>query len=366
MKVDKKKVLFVGPMMPPITGQSIAFTRLVQGLEISQDDIIDTNQESSSSVKKAFSSVVIMFLTLWKILSGNYGKVYFTCSRTFMGSLKDVVLINVASRKGLRVINHLHGSDFYDFLHSSSPIYRSILVKSYHKVHVSIVLIDRMKSQFEGFDNMKIEVVNNFFDQEVQTKPVESNPDVVNSREIRLLYLSNIIMSKGILDLLKAFDILCETRNNIDLYIAGSFMGDDYLSSNEVQLEFYEMISKNSRIHYEGIVLGAKKNNLFCESDIFVLPSYYKSEAFPISIVEAMAFGNAIVTTNHRYLPDIISSKNGAVVNVRSPNEIANEIEFLISNPKVLMRIKENNVIEAKDNYGFSKYISSLSKIISS
>ena len=53
-----------------------------------------------------------------------------------------------------------------------------------------------MKNQFKDFPNMKIEVVANFYDIELDNTLVEKDSQTIN-----LLYLSNIIKSKGIFEL---------------------------------------------------------------------------------------------------------------------------------------------------------------------
>ena len=50
---------------------------------------------------------------------------------------------------------------------------------------------------------------------------------------------------------------------------------------------------------YIGIVNGKAKKNLLEWGNVFVLPTFYKMEGQPISILEAMATKNLVVTTNH-------------------------------------------------------------------
>ena len=38
-----------------------------------------------------------------------------------------------------------------------------------------------------------------------------------------------------------------------------------------------------------------------------MLPTYYKMEGQPISILEAMATGNVILTTRHAGIPDVVT-----------------------------------------------------------
>jgi glycosyltransferase involved in cell wall biosynthesis len=216
-----------------------------------------------------------------------------------------------------------------------------------------------MKEQFSDFKDMKVEVVSNFYDKELDEKFVEKDTNKIN-----LVYLSNIMSSKGIFELIEAFEELSRKYDNIYLNIAGGYIADEYMSIDEVKEKFKHKISGNDRIKYIGKTFSEEKVKLLQSSDIFVLPTYYKSEAFPISIIEAMACKNAIVTTNYKYLPEVVKSKNGMIVEAKSVESLSNAIESLLKNIDKLREIQICNQQEAQDNYSLNKYINNLNKIV--
>ncbi len=351
-------ILCVGPKLPPIHGQSLAFTRFYESINDSGRLLVNTNMEDSTGFDKIFGTFKILFLIFYKILFNKVDVVYFTCTRSFMGSIKDIFLINLASFKNIKLINHLHGSDFSDFLHNSPKWYQKILFSAYAKVDTSIVLLDSMKKQFKDFPDMKIEVVPNFYDNELNKTLAEKDNEIIN-----LLYLSNIMKSKGIFELIDSFIELSMKHKDICLNIAGGFMGDEYLSRNEIEKQFLEKIKDNLKINYLGKVYGEEKVKLFQRSDIFVLPSYYRSEAFPISIIEAMRCGNAIVTTNYKYLPEVVNIQNGILVEAKSVDSLIYGINKLLEDNELLDNIQEYNKKEAK-KYSLDKYIDKLTQIV--
>ncbi|MBQ4799521.1 glycosyltransferase family 4 protein [Pseudoalteromonas sp. MMG006] len=353
------KILFVGPLIYPVHGQSLAFTRLVESLKINEKYIINTNGEDYDGVRKVFFSIQVLFFIFIKLTVKKFDTVYFTCSRSFLGSLKDILLINLASVKGSRIINHLHGSDFYDFLHGSPKWYKKLLIHSYNKVDTSIVLLERMRDQFQDFQNMTVEVVPNFYDNSLN-ESLENK----NINEINLVYLSNIMCSKGIFDLISAFKLLATKYTNVHLYIAGGYIADKYMGCAEIKDKFLHEISGHSRIVYLGKVFGDEKIKLLQRSDIFVLPTYYDSEAFPISIIEGMACGNAIVTTNYKYLPDVVTAANGVLIEPKSIESLVSGIEVFFKNNEKLRSIQLNNKLHAKDNYSIEQYINSLNSLL--
>ncbi len=353
------KILLVGPVLPPVHGQSMAFTIFVENIDKKEKIVINTNLEDKSKFGKLFSTVKNLSTIIMKSLFNEYDSVYFTCSRSFLGSVKDIVLINLVSLKKVKIINHLHGSDFYEFLHSSPNWYQNILIYSYKKVEISIVLLDSMKKQFRDLEDMQIEVVSNFYDKELDDTIVEKEKDKIN-----LVYLSNIMSSKGIFELIGAFDELSKRYDNIYLNIAGGFIADEYMSIEVVKHKFISNIKQNNRITYLGKTFGEEKVKLLQKSDIFVLPSYYKSEAFPISIIEAMVCKNAIITTNYKYLPDIINEQSGILVEPKSIKSLIDGIEILLNDIAMLRKLQLNNKIEAKGKYSLGQYVENLKRIV--
>jgi glycosyltransferase involved in cell wall biosynthesis len=170
--------------------------------------------------------------------------------------------------------------------------------------------------------------------------------------------------SKGIFDLLEAIKIVYEFDKKIVLNIAGGFVEDEFMSVNEVKKKFYEKIKGLEYIKFHGIVRGKGKEKLLQSSQIFILPSYYRSEAFPITIIEAMAAGNAIIVTNHNYLSDIIKKTNGIVVEKNNPEKLAEAIIKLIKDKSYLQSIRKNNIIYAAKNFSEEQYLKKLEQII--
>ncbi len=355
------KLLLVGPTIFPIHGQSLAFSRFEESICESDKIVVDTNLECKSKITKIIYSIFLLFEIMIKTLFFKYEKVYFTCSRSIFGSFKDVILINIAAYRKKKIVNHLHGSDFYEFFHASPRWYRYILAHTYHKVDVSIVLLERMREQFRDFPNMRVEIVPNFYDEELEVSLITKSRKKVN-----FVYLSNIMMSKGVFELIESFKDISADYDHVSLSIAGEFMSDASMNFEETKLKFISEISGINNISYLGKVYGEEKIKLLQRSDIFVLPSYYVSEALPISIIEAMACGNAIITSNHKYLPDLISESNGLLAEPKSVSSLSECFRTLLMDLSLVKKMQRYNTLHAKKMYSLDKYIKKLKGIIES
>ena len=174
--------------------------------------------------------------------------------------------------------------------------------------------------------------------------------------------------SKGILEFLTASKYLLKDDNSIRIDIAGDFLSDNYMSKNQIKKKFLDLFEglKNDfqeRIFYHGPVSGIKKVDLLRSSSIFILPTYYPTEAYPISILEAMATGNAIVTTKHNYLEKIISEEHGGTIQKKDSNQIINLIKLLFINQQKLQLIQKNNLTHSK-KHNIENHLNHLYRII--
>lgn len=350
MKKDNQTILCVGPLPPPVHGQSVAFEFACQGITHNKI-IINQNCESNSIIYKIVNTLIVSFKVVWIILTKKIDLIYFTCSRSLLGSFKDVTLLLSARLKGVKAVNHLHGADYSKFYFGQPFFIKSLLNLSYAAVDTSIILLHKMEDQFSMFPNMKTKVVNNFY-------PLSLEEVEISKKECKfvLVYLSNIIYSKGIFDLLEAFKHLKGNKIEIELKIAGGFLGDDHMSAKDVESKFFETIKEVDSIEYCGLISGDQKDQLLAKSDIMILPSFYKSEALPISIIEAMRASCAIITTDHNYLKEVISTDSGLIVPVKEPLALSEAIMSLCRDVEKLRKIQKFNLAFAKDHFSLLTY----------
>lgn len=338
-----KKLIFIGPLPPPITGQSVAFSYIKEIDNIDEQISIINTQKYKIQLFNYFHSLIILPLI---ILFSSYGTIYFICSRSKLGFLRQFPFLAISILKNIRLINHLHGADFKEF-YKKAGILRRIIKWAYQNVDTSIVLLEEMKDQFLAFPKMKLEVVPNAVSKELE------NLEIVFPKEKRVLFLSNIMASKGIIEFLIAVKELLKDDNSIRIDIAGDFISDNYLTKYQIKKKFFDLFEglKNDfpkRIFYHGPVSGPKKITLLKSSSIFILPTYYLTEAYPISILEAMAAGNAIITSKHNYLEKIISEKHGQTIPIKDSSHIIYSIKKLFYDQHKLQLIQKNNMMYSK------------------
>jgi glycosyltransferase involved in cell wall biosynthesis len=144
-----------------------------------------------------------------------------------------------------------------------------------------------------------------------------------------IVFTSRMLREKGILDMIQAANIL----------------RDEYVLEVEVEFRLYGLLETNPRainkqqlnilcdgeyIKYMGFDPNIK--NVLEESDIVVLPSYYR-EGIPKSLIDATAIGRPIITTDWIGCKEtVINGYNGFLVPIQSPDTIAKKLSILINN----------------------------------
>lgn len=363
----KPFVLFIGALPPPITGQSVACSALHQdfinkGYKV---DIVNLSKQSLVSGMTSFGRIVQIARVLLNVASHLRGKnlVYFTPAESVAGNLKDLLIYLLLFLFGKLPVTYIHmhgGAGMREILSDKHPILKALNHFFLKKLAGVIVLGERLVSIYEPFvEKNKISVVRNFATDESFLNYNELKTKRTHNGNISIVYLSNLIKSKGYIDLLDAYLLLDKShRESIVIHFAGGF------EDEEQKKEFLNKIEPLSNIHYHGVVKGNAKRELFATSDIFCLPTYYPYEGQPISILEAYAAGCTVLTTDHSGIFDVFTPGiNGMEVERNDPESIRDAIVTLGESNLLLRKYSVTNARIARTKYRLHHHLSNLKRV---
>jgi len=108
----------------------------------------------------------------------------------------------------------------------------------------------------------------------------------------------------------------------------------------------------NDTVCYLGKKYGADKYEIYADADIFVLPTFYENECFPLVLLEAMQFSLPLVSTKEGGIPDIIEEGvNGLMVSPRNPVHLAKKLASLIEDAELRALMGKNAYTKYKRSY---------------
>jgi len=147
----------------------------------------------------------------------------------------------------------------------------------------------------------------------------------------RLLFLSNLIESKGVIVLLDALKILKDKGYS---FIC-DFVGGE---TAEIDAKRFEEEVKKRRLAgvaiYQGKKYGEEKDKALSQADIFVFPTYY--ETFGLVNLEAMNHFLPVVSTNEGAITDVIEDGvNGLIAKRKDAESLAGKIELLLKDSEL-------------------------------
>ncbi len=363
-----KKILFILHIPPPIHGSSII------GQQIKESKVINdkfeckyVNLGTSKSVdeigKNHFSKIFIylniLFSTTKNLIYFRPDLCYIAITAKGVAFYKDAIIAILVKLFGVKVIYHFHNKGVSNYQHKFwyNILYRLVFKNS------SVILL----SKYLYYDIKKYVAESDVYycpngipDSNYVRKYTKKNNNVV-----RLLFLSNLIESKGVYILLEACKILKDRNLHYECVFIGA-EGD--ISRNNIERRI-KNLDLNTIVQYVGPKNGYEKHNYLENSDIFILPTYYYYESFPLVILEAMQFSLPVISTFEGGIPDmVIDGETGFLCKQRDAVCLADKIEILIEYPELRTkmglagrkRYEENFTLEHFEK----RFIEILSKIL--
>ncbi len=357
------KILFIAPLPPPVTGQSLAAKVLLDALvKHHRVEVVDFKKD----VFKQGVYSVNRIVQILKIHTEIWHKkkdadvIYLTISQSISGNIKDLITYAICYKILSRMIIHLHGGGIRKLIFDRYRLFYHLNKFFLKRIGAAVVLGKSLISIFEVMmPQDRIYVVPNFTEDYLLLDKKRIENFFLKINPLRILFLSNLIPGKGHEELIDAFMTLNDDlKKIIRIDFAGGFESEDQ------KKKFLYKLKDTAEIHYHGIVFGEKKKELFSNSHLFCLPTYYSYEGQPISILEAYASGCVVITTDHGGISDIFKNGvNGFEVRKKSTVSIKRKIEQILKKPEQLLPMALSNREIVYDKYRTSTYCASLLKI---
>lgn len=145
---------------------------------------------------------------------------------------------------------------------------------------------------------------------------------------LRVLFVSNMIPSKGYDDLVVALHLLRLRGAEVEARFVGRWPSEG--ASKSFQARVNALGLSDAVEHLGPIRDDAIMRGWYLWADAFVLPTYYPTEAQPLVLLEALAAGTPVVTTRRGGIPEMIEDGvEGALVPPRQPEAIAQALDSL-------------------------------------
>jgi glycosyltransferase involved in cell wall biosynthesis len=342
--VNRQRLIVIGPLPPPYHGVTVS-TSLVLANPVLCDrfevDHLDTSDHRTGGNIGRWDAAnarlaMLAVLRLAHRLRGDTGVVYLPLSQSAPGLLRDSLFVFAATLRGWKVAIHLRGSEFRGFYRRSHPILRRWIRATLAQVDSAAVMGHSLKGVFDGLiPAERIAVVPN------GTPEPDPVPDVQRDPE-HVLFLSNLIPRKGVIEAVEAALLVLATRHSARFTFAGGCESADF----EQALRQRAAVA-NGRIVFVAPVVGAEKNQLLASAAVLLFPPV-EPEGHPRVIVEALAAGIPVITTDRGAISEtVIDGESGFVLDEPDPAALAGCVLKLLDDQS----LRERQSRAARDRY---------------
>lgn len=360
----KPKVLFFFQLPPPIHGasvvnQSIKDSQYINSLIEARYVNISPAKEISDLGKLSFKKIWLTFSIFTRSIIEFFRfspqLVYLTLTPHGAGFWKDSLLLLFVKMFGANITVHMHGKGIANVVSNScflQFIYR-LVFKGVNVIHLSEILFDDVKPVF---DNKKqFFVVNNGV----------SSPRIVRSESddvVTFVYLSNFVPTKGADTFISAINAIDEKyKEKFRAKLIGKISDQSFYDklTSDVRMDF-----KNN-VDFIGPLYGDEKADALSRCDVFVLPTRYKNECFPLSILEAMSFGLPILSTFEGAIPDIVDDGvNGWLCDGNKPADLARKMMVYMDNVELIALHGNNARVKFDERYRLEIFEKNFAEVI--
>ena len=264
------------------------------------------------------------------------------CTSAGLGIFRDLVLLRKAKRYGIKTVVHFHFGRIPELQRRNNWEWK-LICKVMRCCDTAIVMNRPSEETLlaAGFTNVKY--LPNPLAMNV-LKKIEEIRGRYKRVSRRLLYAGHVIKTKGVYELVEA----CSQIPNIELRIVGKCMPD-------VESDLKTIASKNNDGTWMNIVGEVDHDTVLAEllqADMFVFPSY--TEGFPNVILEAMACGCPIVSSDVGAIPemlDVDGTPCGVCFKPKSAEQVKGYVSLLLCENDIKTKFASNALTRIHSEY---------------
>jgi glycosyltransferase involved in cell wall biosynthesis len=347
------RILVVGQTPPPFGGQAVMIQRL---LELRSDKLqlfhlrMAFSEDMESVGKFAPRKLWVLFTTILRIWWARFRYrtpvLYYPPSGpNKVPVLRDLILLGATRWIFSKVVFHFHAGGVSTFKNELPSVLRPLFDLAYRKPALAIRTAAQNPEDGSALGATRSVVIPNGIEDERGTVPERC---AAEGERLIVLFTGVLIPSKGVTDLLSAFQLAVQDGLDAELQLMGKWGDPAYKAECERYIREYGLVD---RVLFLGVLSGPEKSIRFASCDMFCFPSYFEAESFGLVLVEAMQFAKPVISTQWRGIPSVVDDgRNGCLVPIRDPRSIADKLLVLAADRTMRTRMGEEGrrIFEAK------------------
>ncbi len=344
MSQKKPKVFMIGPSLKTQGGISSVLDIYSRNFR----ELLNLRFISSYCGRSRIMDVVMFAVAFFRVLWASLFSVspIFHIHMASKGSyLRKSILARSCLAFGHRLILHIHGSMFDQFVENAAPEKKKKIITLLNRADLVIVLSGSWLSFFEKYvpaERLRIIYNPSSTYRSGYYKLYKTGNAQAGGRPVmQVLFMGRFGRRKGVYDLIRAAAKLREVPFKLNMY------GDGEI---EKVRELVEKENLKEKVSVSGWVSHSKIREIYEKADVMVLPSY--AEGLPMSLLEAIGEGLPVVSTRVGGIPEAIEDgRNGFLIEPGDVEALADRLRMLLTSPELVERMGRESLEIAREKF---------------
>jgi len=341
------KVIILGQIPPPHSGQAVMIERLLRGLSERMPVIHIPMQFSHSlddigrfAVRKVIHLFRLVRRTRRAVLTNRHAVLYYPpAPPRLIPLIRDIILLTAVRQLARKTVFHFEANGIAEYLEQHKWL-RPLALLCYSRPDVSVILAANCRHDADYFHSKEVRVIPNGIDvgAEQVRRRTASSP-------VRILFVGAHCASKGIREVVSTAALLRRKDIAFTIHTMGK-----WASSQEKRFctRLLKKCEVRQHVVFRGWMEGDAKWKEYAEADLFFFPSFYPLEAMSVATVEATAFGLPIVASRWRgNTTVVVDGKTGFLHDLHDVGGYTESLARLCLDPNLRSRFGR----AARDHY---------------
>jgi glycosyltransferase involved in cell wall biosynthesis len=326
------RILLIGPLPPPMGGDTRHFATLVADLtEHSGYDVqlIDTSRGPGHSnwLSNTFVSIRAMARLAVRMKDVDVVSFHASDRGMFLFGPLVVALCKIAGKPS---ILRVFGGSFGDAYRSQSHVRRALTRATLLSCDVMLLQTKRAVREIQACARAEVVWFSTYVETPVRTMSPNPGTSGTGTRACsRFVFLGHLWRTKGIETLLEAVP-----------FLPGDCTIDVYGPPDEYSREQIDERG-GGRVRYGGFLTHEQVGALLWEYDCLVLPTFHPGEGYPGVIAEAFVHELPVITTNWLAIPEIVDEECGILIEPQNTSAFVAAVVALHGDPQRWRRLKD-------------------------
>lgn len=346
----KTRVMLLGPDLGAISGVATHLNQLLGSALAGDFELqhftVGSEGQQETRHSKLFRLLFSPIVLAAYIIRDRPDIVHINVSLDHKSFMRDAVYLAVARMLRRETVFQVHGGEMPQDLYRCSVL-RDQFVRRVIKSASAVVLLaaSELKAYSQFVPGVNLRVIANG----MSISPQLMRTDGVRRGPLRLTYLGRLVATKGIAECIEAARLLMDSGRVFTLTIVGNGPQEA-----ELRVQAAPLVEKGI-VEFVGAKFGDEKDQLWCETDLFVFPTNHV-EGLPYALLESMAAGAVPITTRVGAAPDVIEGGlHGLFVPPGDPQALCQAIIKLDDDREGLLRMSQECMSRIRQDYNVER-----------